>query len=425
MHQPHYDGRHRLTRYGSPGMSSLQRIAWTPALPVDTRLRHLVALALTSGRPVALWRLPGAAHARLCLSLKVDAAYAGLPPALEPTAPAGFAFFPFHDSDHNPPFFFPADLFFDLAQPDEIQVSAAAAARLPELRQRFANLPATPDLPWHVSPQPAPEPATRATYEALVTAGVAAIEAGTVRKVVSSRAVRQPLPAGFDVLAAFDDLQTRYPNAFVSLVSAPGAGTWLGATPEVLAEIDEDRVFRTMALAGTQPLLPGLIPATAKWAQKDIEEHALVARYIVNCFKQLRLREYDERGPRTIVAGQMLHLRTDFAVHLTQVPFPTLGTDMLRLLHPTPAVGGVPRQPALDFLRTHEGYDRAYYAGFLGPVNLPASGVTQLFVNLRCLQLRPQEAILYAGTGLTIDSDPAREWQETELKLRTVGAILQ
>ncbi|GAB2792778.1 isochorismate synthase [Hymenobacter luteus] len=406
-------------------MSSLQRIAWKPELPVGERLRRLVALALTSGRPVALWRLPGAEQPRLCLSLKVDSAYIGLPPALEPTAPAGFAFFPFRDSDHNPPLFLPADLFFDLAKPEEIQVSAAAAARLPELRQRFATLPETTELPWHLSRQPAPATASQAEYEALVAAGVAAIEAGTVQKVVSSRAVRRPLPAGFDALAAFAELQERYPNAFVSLVSAPGVGTWLGATPEVLAEIDEDQVFRTMALAGTQPLLPGMKPATAKWAHKDLEEHAMVARYIVNCFKQLRLREYDERGPRTVAAGQMLHLRTDFAVYLTQVPFPTLGTDMLRLLHPTPAVGGVPKQPALEFLRRHEGYDRAYYAGFLGPVNLPDAGVARLYVNLRCLQLRAQEAILYAGTGLTSDSDPAREWQETELKLRTVGAILQ
>jgi isochorismate synthase len=54
-----------------------------------------------------------------------------------------------------------------------------------------------------------------------------------------------------------------------------------------------------------------------------------------------------------------------------------------------------------------------------------APGVARLFVNLRCLQVRPTEAILYAGTGLTVDSNPAREWQETEMKLQTVGSILQ
>ncbi|MBO3269213.1 chorismate-binding protein [Hymenobacter defluvii] len=403
----------------------MQQLAWNPELPTAMRLRQLVALALTSGRPVALWRLPGAAHARLCLTLKADTALTGLPPVLEPTAPAGFAFFPFWDSDHNPPLFLPADLFFDLATPDKIQVSAAAAVRLPELRQRFAALPPTAPLPWHMSPQPIPKASSQADYELFVAAGVAAIEQGKVQKVVSSRAVRRPLPVGFDALAAFQDLQQRYPNAFVSLVSAPGVGTWLGATPEVLAEITEDSVFRTMALAGTQLAQPGVAPAASLWTAKEMEEHAMVARYIVNCFKQLRLREYDERGPRVAAAGNLLHLRTDFAVQLNQVPFPNLGTDMLRLLHPTPAVAGMPKQPALEFLRRHEGYDRAYYAGFLGPVNLPETGSSRLFVNLRCLQLRPNEAILYAGTGLTADSDPTREWQETELKLQTIGAVLE
>ncbi len=149
-----------------------------------------------------------------------------------------------------------------------------------------------------------------------------------------------------------------------------------------------------------------------------------MARYIVSCFKQLRLREYQETGPRTVVAGQLLHLRTDFEVDLNAVPFPSLGTDMLRLLHPTSAVGGMPKAAALEFLRRHEGYDRAYYSGFLGPVNVAAPGVARLFVNLRCLQVRAHDAILYAGTGLTVDSDPAREWQETEMKLQTVAAAL-
>lgn len=403
----------------------LQTVAWNPDLPPAARLRRLVALALSSGRPVALWRLPGAAHARLCLSLRVEAAYVGLPPALEASAPAGFAFFPFQDSDHNPPLFLPADVYFDLARPDEVRVSAAAAARLPQLRQQFAALPEPGLLAWHVRPRHAPRPATQPEYEALVRAGVEAMRAGTVQKVVSSRAVHRALPDGFDALRAFEELQARYPTAFVSLVSAPGAGTWLGATPEVLAEVGEDQIFRTMALAGTQPLLPGHAPSEAIWRQKEIEEQALVARYIVNCFKQLRLREYQETGPRTVAAGDVLHLRTDFAVDLGNVPFATLGTDMLRLLHPTSAVSGMPRQAALDFLKQHEGYDRAYYAGFLGPVNLPEPGAARLYVNLRCLQLRPQQAVLYAGTGLTPDSDPTKEWQETELKLRTIGAVLE
>ena len=406
--------------------SEPRQLLWpAAAAPLDAqaRLRHLVAGALRTGRPLAVWREPGAQHPRLLVARSLEAAYTGLPPALDAQAPAGFAFFPFRDSDHNPALFLPADVQFEVARPEAVTVSAAARDLVPALTAWLAMAPAEP-LAWHHSPQPAPHAATEADYTQLVRTGVAAIEAKAVVKVVTSRAARRPLPAGFDPLVAFAELSRHYPQAFVSLVSVPGVGTWLGATPEVLAEVTADGTFHTMALAATQPLTAEFTPRTAIWRQKEIEEQALVARYIVNCFKQLRLREYHETGPRTVVAGQLLHLRTDFEVNLTQVPFPSLGTDMLRLLHPTSAVGGMPKAAALHFLGQHEGYDRAYYSGFLGPVNVAAPGVARLYVNLRCLQLRPTEAILYAGTGLTADSDPAREWQETEMKLQTVGAVV-
>ncbi|MBJ6145494.1 chorismate-binding protein [Hymenobacter sp. BT559] len=397
----------------------------TPAgLDAPARLRHLAAGALRTGRPLAIWREPGAVAPRLLAARSLEATYTGLPPALDDRAPAGFAFFPFRDSDHNPALFLPADVQFEEAQPEAVRLSPAARDMAPNIAAWLA-LPTPPELAWHHSAQPAPHAATEAEYTALVERGVAAIEARTVGKVVSSRAACRPLPPGFDPLAAFQKLCRQYERAFVSLVSVPGVGTWLGATPEVLAEVTADGTFCTMALAGTQPLLPGLRPQDAIWRQKEIEEQALVSRYIVNCFKQLRLREYQETGPRTTVAGELLHLRTDFEVDLKNVPAPaSLGTDMLRLLHPTSAVGGMPRTAALEFLARHEGYDRAYFSGFLGPVNVAAPGVSRLFVNLRCLQVRADDAILYAGTGLTIDSDPKREWEETEYKMRTVAAVL-
>lgn len=403
-------------------------LAWPTAtahLDAPARLRHLAAGALRTGRPLAIWREPDATHARLLVARSLEATYTGLPPSLDPQAPAGFAFFPFRDSDHNPALFLPADVQYDPSQPEVVRLAPAARGLVPTITA-WLTLPTPPTLAWHHSEQPAPPATTQADYTQLVRTGVAAIEAKEVVKVVSSRVAHRPLPAGFDPLVAFEELSRKYPRAFVSLVSVPGVGTWLGASPEVLAEVTADGHFHTMALAGTQPLVPGHTPQDAIWRQKEIEEQALVARYIVSCFKQLRLREYQETGPRTVAAGQLLHLRTDFEVNLQNVPFASsLGTDMLRLLHPTSAVGGMPKVAALEFLRRHERYDRAYYSGFLGPVNVAAPGVSRLFVNLRCLQVRPTEAILYAGTGLTVDSDPAREWQETEMKLTTVGAVLK
>jgi isochorismate synthase len=407
----------------TPELRQLRWPATAAGLDALGRLRHLAAGALRTGRPLALWREPDAALPRLLVARSLEASFTGLPPALDAQAPAGFAFFPFRDSDHNPALFLPADVRFDAAEPDVVAVSANANDIVPGLAAWLAA-PMVETLNWHRSQQPAPNAATEAEYKALVSEGVVAIESREVMKVVTSRAARRPLPAGFDAFAAFAELLAKYPRAFVSLVSVPGVGTWLGATPEVLAEVTADGTFRTMALAGTQPLMPGMLPQQAIWRQKEIEEQALVARYIVSCFKQLRLREYHETGPRTAIAGQLLHLRTDFEVNLNQVPFPNLGTDMLRLLHPTSAVGGMPKQAAMHFIQQHEGYDRAYYSGFLGPVNVTAPGVARLYVNLRCLQLRPAEAVLYAGTGLTVDSDPEREWQETQMKLQTVSAVL-
>ena len=403
-----------------------RQLRWPAAaagLDAHARLRHLVAGALRTGRPLAVWREPGAATPRLLVARSLEATYTGLTPALDAQAPAGFAFFPFRDSDQNPALFLPADVVYDAGQPELVVVSAAARELVPTLTA-WLGAALVDELAWHYSAQPAPHAATEDEYTGLVRTGVEAIETQEVVKVVTSRAAHRSLPAGFDPLAAFAELEREYPQAFVSLVSAPGVGTWLGATPEILAEVTAEGTFRTMALAGTQPLTPEFTPRTAIWRQKEIEEQALVARYIVNCFKQLRLREYHETGPRTVVAGQLLHLRTDFEVNMQHVPFPSLGTDMLRLLHPTSAVGGMPKTAAMHFIQKHEGYDRAYYSGFLGPVNVTAPGVARLYVNLRCLQVRASQAILYAGTGLTVDSDPAREWQETEMKLQTVGAVI-
>ena len=95
---------------------------------------------------------------------------------------------------------------------------------------------------------------------------------------------------------------------------------------------------------------------------------------------------------------------------------------MLALLHPTSAVCGLPKEPALQFILENEGFDRSYYSGFLGPVN-SATG-THLYVNLRCMELLEKEAILYAGAGITAESNPEKEWQETQHKMQTMRRVL-
>jgi isochorismate synthase len=208
----------------------------------------------------------------------------------------------------------------------------------------------------------------------------------------------------------------------VSFISIPSVGTWLGATPELLVRVEEKRIFKTVALAGTKVFEEGINLKNVAWTQKEIEEQALVSRYIINNFKKIRLREFEEHGPKTVIAGNLMHLKTEFSVDMKATNFPQLGSVMLDLLHPTSAVCGMPLEPSLEFLKQHEGYDREFYSGFLGPVNM--NNAIDIFVNLRCMQLFEGQAIVYAGAGVTVDSVPEHEWEETEMKLNTLLNVI-
>ncbi|WP_083470356.1 chorismate-binding protein [Rufibacter tibetensis] len=385
--------------------------------PEETAFKIFQA-ALGATLPVALWRLPNTREAQALVSAEVKHTL----PSMEGPQ-SGFAFYPFQSSGAVPVTFLPADLYFSGKAGVSPQIGEAVLptsfwADFQKTGQKQSNI-----LEWPSHPEGTVKPITRDVFEVSGAKAIKAMQSGCLDKVVLSRTKTLPLFEGFDLLHAFTQLTQLYPTAFVSLVSIPGIGTWLGATPELLVQVDSYRVFRTVALAGTQPVMEGLTPADAIWRQKEIEEQALVQRYIVSCFRHLRLREYVEMGPRTIMAGNLLHLRTDFSAAMDEVGFPKLGTQMLELLHPTSAVGGMPKAAALQMIGELEQHDRRYYSGFLGPVQLGQE--TNLFVNLRCVELGQDTVTAYAGAGMTADSIPAKEWVETELKMQTVLRLFQ
>lgn len=389
-------------------------------------LEALFATAVRFNLPVAVWRLPDSPEIKLCVSLRGVQTLATIP-QLEGGL-TGFAFYPFQISADIPATFIKADITysslssklkfnFKLSENPEY---VALVKRLQDyfLKIKNAHFATT----WHVNRHPLPPQTPKPHFETVVAQAIDAIQAGTFEKVVLSRTKAYPLGPDFSVLQGFSQLLDKYNNAFVSLVSVPEVGTWMGASPEILVEINNRKQFKTVALAGTQRLTPLQNPAKAMWGQKEIEEQSMVERYILNCFKKIRLREYTETGPRTVVAGNLMHLRTDFTVDMQAVPFPRLGTDMLTLLHPTSAVCGMPKEPATAFIQQYAGYHRSYYSGFLGPVQV--DGESHIFVNLRCLQLFEDTALLYAGAGITAESEPEKEWQETKLKMETMREIL-
>ena len=248
------------------------------------------------------------------------------------------------------------------------------------------------------------------------------IKEGKFQKVVTARKKTIHLKNDFDPVGLFKNLCNAYKNSFVYLTYIPEVGIWCGATPELLIEKSRGHIFKTIALAATQEKIPEIELSDVSWTQKDIEEQAMVSRYIINCFKKIRLREFEEIGPRSHHIGNLIHLKTDFIVDMNQVEYPELCSTMLELLHPTSAVCGMPKDDALGFILDHEGFEREYFTGYLGPVNIYDE--SHLFVNLRCMKLTNSHADLFAGAGILSNSNPEKEWHETEIKMDTILNVL-
>lgn len=233
------------------------------------------------------------------------------------------------------------------------------------------------------------------------------ISEGTLQKAVLSRVLAVPHDHRHR-LDLFEAALADRPDAFVALAHTPDHGMWMGASPERLLHAEDDRV-RVDALAGTRSVEQGAEP----WGEKEQIEQELVTTSVLNTFVHLHLKEVLLHGPETVTAGSVQHLRSIVEAGLEEVPL----ADVLIALHPTPAVSGSPHAAATALIRTLEQHDRRLYTGFWGPWS--ADGTTELFVNLRCLQMFPSQALLYVGAGITAGSDADLEWKETAHKART------
>jgi isochorismate synthase len=281
------------------------------------------------------------------------------------------------------------------------------------IREKYATEDHLPEgkLPMQV---------TKEAYIQQVNKILQAIKEGTVEKAVLSRTILIPFDAGKEAPQLFNQLTQTYKDAFVYLISFPEAGTWIGATPELLLSAwydiadsttlnDQPMHIRTMALAGTRKS-----GTTGEWGAKEIEEQQWVVTYIQEKLAASGCTGIMQSDTYTAAAGNVEHLRTDFRA---SIPASNINI-LLQQLHPTPAVCGWPTDKALELILETENYNRSYYTGFLGPVNV--DGASGLYVNLRCMQATNKLAALYIGGGITRGSIPEDEWEETSIKSRTL-----
>lgn len=252
-------------------------------------------------------------------------------------------------------------------------------------------------------------------FENLVEKGVQAIHNNEFRKVVLSR--KELVETNLDVISIFKSLLFHYKSAFNYCFYHPQVGLWIGATPEQFIKI-EDTTLHTVALAGTQLFDNDLI-----WENKEKEEQQLVTEFIaenLNLFSD----SVSISEPKTIQAGNLAHLKTDIEAVINKSD---LG-EIIYKLHPTPAVCGLPKEPAMEFICKNEGYNREFYTGFLGELNVDFTTYrttnSNLFVNLRCMKLEADLASIFIGCGITKDSQPEKEFLETVNKSKTVKKSL-
>jgi isochorismate synthase len=254
---------------------------------------------------------------------------------------------------------------------------------------------------------------TKEKHAQTVRAAIQAIESGALEKVVVSCIKHVPRTTQ-SLETVFHKLSSHYPSAMVYALHHPDYGTWMGATPELLLHKSGNR-FHTVSLAGTQ------VHSEAHelpWNEKLRREQSLVTDFIVQTIKQCGGIDMAINGPYTAQAGPLAHLKSD-------IQFTGLSDtkQFIKQLQPTPAVCGLPRADALNFILTHSSAQRRLYAGQIGLRY--SSGDEIHFVNLRCMQVFDDHFELHVGGGIVAGSHAEEEWHETEIKANVLRHLLQ
>ena len=251
------------------------------------------------------------------------------------------------------------------------------------------------------------------TYLKLVKKAIEHIHLNEFKKVVISRKEEITL-LNFNLIKTYQSLLQKYPTAMVYSWFHPKVGLWMGATPELLCKVTNNH-FDTVALAGTQLIADNEM---ISWGDKEIYEQQLVTNFIEDTLKTA-IQNLKISKPYSVKAGHLWHIKTDIE---GEISAESSLEKIIQKLHPTPAVCGLPKIMAKDFILQNEAYNREFYTGYLGEINI--NSTTELFVNLRCMKIVDQDISIFVGGGITKDSSPEKEWEETVAKAKTMKNVL-
>jgi isochorismate synthase len=263
----------------------------------------------------------------------------------------------------------------------------------------------------------------RRAWESSVATATSLIRQDQLNKVVLAREDRLLFDHAISPVATLASLRDLDPAA--TRFALQSGGSWfIGSTPERLVRLQDGRVDVT-CLAGSVGIgsdddATRRLAAQLLASAKDRDEHDIVVRSTVRALEEL-CEEVTPApdSPRVVRARSVQHLETPISAHMSRAG---RILDLIERLHPTPAVGGFPREQALTAIRELEAIDRGWYAGPFGWTGLDGQG--EFAVAIRSALLAGRSASLYAGCGIMANSDPAAEWEETCLKLRPMLAAL-
>jgi isochorismate synthase len=263
---------------------------------------------------------------------------------------------------------------------------------------------------------------TPAEFEGTVAAACERFASGSLRKVVLAREVIVEAPAAHDPAAIFGAMREQFGACFCFCCGTPEAA-FIGASPELLVRRSGASVS-TVALAGStrrssDPAVDDHLGEQLLRSDKNRREQAIVAEHIVRALRPHAVWVEAAPEPEVVRIANIQHLATPVIAQLAE---PRSAVEMAGLLHPTPAVGGEPRDGAATAIAELEHLDRGWYAGPLGWMDAAEDG--EFCVALRSALLRDREAHLYAGVGVVPGSDPAAELEETEVKLQALLPLL-
>ncbi|MCK6609600.1 MAG: chorismate-binding protein [Bacteroidia bacterium] len=223
-------------------------------------------------------------------------------------------------------------------------------------------------------------------------------------KVVLARSETQSI--SINAIESFRRFCESFPKALVSLVVSKDHGCWLGASPEIFLKADSTGIS-TFSLAGTRKANENQQP----WGTKEIREQQLVTQFIEDNLNRLMV-DFKAKETETLRIGELEHILTRIEIETHQK---NKLSEIIEALNPTPAVCGLPKQEAIQFIEEEEGLKREFYAGLIGPIL--TNNEIHLYVNLRCLSFDEKQIRQFAGGGITSESDPEKEWEETKNKM--------